>query len=287
MSLLARGVCYFGEDGFPVTIKRVRTLPGGAPSHPHDVTEIEHCHDFCELVIVTGGRGLHVFEGESSPVCTGHVFVVRGDQAHCFRERDNLELANVMFDPARLPLPAGLLRRLPGYGALFMPEPAFCRLHRSGCSGLYLGRREMGPVEELVERIEAECMRPGPGREAALVGLLVSLMVCLSRHYAVCGTAEGAALLRVGELVCMLERRFREPWSLEQLARQARLSRTGLLRVFRKATGQSPIDFLIGLRIGEAKRLLRQTALDMTDIAFETGFGDSNYFARRFRRACG
>jgi transcriptional regulator GlxA family with amidase domain len=60
-----------------------------------------------------------------------------------------------------------------------------------------------------------------------------------------------------------------------------------LLRVFRQATGKSPIDYLIGLRIEAAKRLLRQSDLGMTEIALEVGFGDSNYFARQFRVVAG
>src|SRR4051812_36887343 len=125
MALLAKGLDYFGADGFPVTARRVRTETGGRPSHANDVTEIDHYHDFCELVLVLGGRGRHVLEGESFPVSAGNVFVVQGQQVHSFRDRDGLVLVNVMYDPLRLPLPSGLLRRLPGYSALFMLEPTF------------------------------------------------------------------------------------------------------------------------------------------------------------------
>jgi transcriptional regulator GlxA family with amidase domain len=71
------------------------------------------------------------------------------------------------------------------------------------------------------------------------------------------------------------------------MAEIARLSRTNLLINFRQATGRSPVEFLIGLRIEAAKRLLRQGDLGMTEIALETGFGDSNYFARKFRESTG
>ena len=98
---------------------------------------------------------------------------------------------------------------------------------------------------------------------------------------------ESRALLRVGELISTVEQRFREPWTLDQLARLAHLSRTSLLRIFRQATGQSPIDYLIGLRIEAAQRMLLQSNLSVTEIALDTGFADSNYFARQFRRVCG
>lgn len=286
MALLAQGVDYFGADGFPVTARRVRTEPGGRPSHPHDVTEIDHYHDFCELVLVLSGRGRHVLAGESFPVSAGNVFIVQGNQVHSFRDREGLVLVNVMYDPLRLPLPEGLLRRLPGYSALFLLEPSFRSAHRFS-SRLQLDREDLGAAEALAERIEEESAAAGPGHEAVLLGLLVELMVFLSRRYGDSDVRESRALLEMGRLISTLEQRFAESWTLEQMAKVARLSRTRLLTVFRQATGTSPVDYLIGLRIEAAKRLLRQGGLTMTDIALETGFGDSNYFARKFRQLTG
>lgn len=286
MAILAKGSDYFGANGFPVTARRVRTEAGARPSHAHDVTEVDHYHDFCELVLVLSGRGRHLLEGESFPVSAGNVFVVQGQQVHSFREREGLVLVNIMYDPLRLPLPAGLLRRMPGYSALFLLEPSFRSAHRFS-SRLQLDREDLGAAEALAERIEAESAAALPGHEAVLLGLLVELMAFLSRRYGESEVRESRSLLEMGKLISTLEQRSGEPWTLAQMAKVARLSRTNLLRVFRQATGKSPIDYLIGLRIEAAKRLLRQGELSMTDIALETGFGDSNYFARKFRQATG
>lgn len=286
MAVLAKGEHYFGKAGFPVTVRIARADPQGKPSHPHDVTEINHYHDFCELVVVASGRGRHVLEGESFPVSAGNVFVVQGRQVHCFRDREDLVLINVMYDPARLPLPEGLLRLLPGYSALFMLEPTFRSAHGFS-SRLFLGREELGTAEALTERIERESAARKPGHEAVLLSLLVELMVFLSRCYGEGASSESRQLLRMGRLVSTLEQRYAEPWTLESLAALARLSRTNLLSTFRQATGRSPIRFLIELRIEAAKKLLRQTQFSMTEIALETGFGDSNYFARKFRAVTG
>ena len=59
------------------------------------------------------------------------------------------------------------------------------------------------------------------------------------------------------------------------------------MRVFRRATGQTPIDYLIRLRIQKAMEWLAGTSLSVTDIALKTGFDDSNYFTRQFRKATG
>ncbi len=286
MALLAKGEDYFGKGGFPLTARVVRTEPGGKPSHAHDVTELDHFHDFCELVLVLSGRGRHILEGESFPVAAGNVFVVQGSQVHAFRERDELVLVNVMYDPDRLPLPENLLRRLPGYSALFKLEPSFRSAHRFS-SRLQLDRESLGTARSLAAEIGREATEEKPGHEAARLGTLVQLMAFLSRHYGRSEAGESRALLRVGGLISTLEQRFNEPWTLEDLAIAAGFSRTSFLRIFRRATGESPIEFLIGLRVEAAKRMLRETTLSMTEIAHECGFGDSNYFSRRFRQATG
>lgn len=286
MALLARGADYFGKSGFPVAVRIVRTEPGGKPSHAHDVTELDHYHDFCELVLVIGGLGHHVLEGEGFPVAAGNVFVVQGSQVHAFRQRQELVLVNVMYDPDRLPLPEALLRRIPGYSALFKLEPSFRRIHRFS-SRLQLDREALGTARSLAEKIANEEKSSRPGREAALVALLLELIVFLSRQYEESETGESRSLLRMGQLISTLEQRYAETWTLESMARLTRLSRANLLRVFRQATGQSPIGFLISLRIEAAKLLLHRTKMSMTEIALETGFCDSNYFARKFREATG
>jgi AraC-like DNA-binding protein len=56
------------------------------------------------------------------------------------------------------------------------------------------------------------------------------------------------------------------------------------MRVFRKATGQTPIDYLVRLRIQKSISLLRNTDQPIIEIALESGFNDSNYFTRQFRK---
>lgn len=286
MALLAKGADYFGVNGFPVTTRRVRTEPGRGASHAYDVTEIDHYHDFSELVLVLEGRGVHRLGEEAFPVSAGDVFVIQGRQVHSFREREGLVLLNVMYDPARLSLPVGLLRRMPGYSALFLLEPKFRRTHAFS-SRLRLDRDALGVAEELGDRIGVESEKARPGHEAMLLSLLTSLMVFVSRRYHDSATSESRSLLQVGRLISTLERGYAEPWDLEKLAALAKLSRASLLRVFRQATGKSPVAYLIELRVAAAKRLLRQGDLEVTEIAHAVGFNDGNYFARQFRLLAG
>ncbi len=65
------------------------------------------------------------------------------------------------------------------------------------------------------------------------------------------------------------------------------MSEGNLHKVFKEATGQSPIDYLIKLRLQRSMDLLSDTGLSITEIAFKTGFNDSNYFTRHFKKIIG
>ncbi|RRJ84529.1 GlxA family transcriptional regulator [Aestuariirhabdus litorea] len=70
----------------------------------------------------------------------------------------------------------------------------------------------------------------------------------------------------------------------EQMAAQADMSLRTFNRRFRAATGLSPRQYLLRLRIEAAKELLRHSDLDINAIAAACGFNDDAYFARSFKR---
>jgi len=285
-STIADGIHYFGATGFPLAVRRVSTDPEHTPSHPHDLTEIEHSHDFCELAVVTHGSAMHTLEGNTFPVTAGDVFLLQGRQRHYFFSRQHLELINIMYDPEKIVLPENELRRMPGYCAMFMLEPTFRRQHRFA-SRLHLKRVPLAHVEQLVEEMESECDEKKTGHEVVLRAKLLELMVYLSRAYVESDATEAHALLRVGKVIGALENDMAKDWKLDDLLEIAHMSRSNLMRVFRMATGQPPIEYLVRLRIQRAMELLRSTHMSVTEIALEVGFNDSNYFSRSFRKATG
>ncbi len=75
--------------------------------------------------------------------------------------------------------------------------------------------------------------------------------------------------------------------SLEYVADKFNLSRSYLSKKFKTATGFGFKEYIINVRIQNACNLLLETNKSITDIAFECGFNDSNYFGDAFRKAKG
>ncbi len=78
-----------------------------------------------------------------------------------------------------------------------------------------------------------------------------------------------------------------EPYSLQATARAAATSPRTLLRWFAQEHGQTPQDYLHGLRIAQAQVLLQTTYLTVEDVAQLCGYNDAGSFRKVFVRLCG
>jgi AraC family transcriptional regulator len=61
------------------------------------------------------------------------------------------------------------------------------------------------------------------------------------------------------------------------------MSETNFRRRFRQTLGCAPLEFLTGIRLAAAQKLLETTDRGIADIAQETGFCDHAHFIRVFR----
>jgi AraC family transcriptional regulator len=84
-----------------------------------------------------------------------------------------------------------------------------------------------------------------------------------------------------------LYERYSEPLSLADIANSAILSRFHFCRTFRDATGVTPGRFLSAIRIYQAKRMLLNTKMNVTDIAFAVGYNSLGSFSNHFTDSVG
>lgn len=80
---------------------------------------------------------------------------------------------------------------------------------------------------------------------------------------------------------------FREPVTIDSVARAARLSTHHAMAVFRSAIGPTVGAYVIRCRVAEAQRLLITTDMSIADVAVAAGFGSQSAFYAQFTRACG
>jgi len=142
-------------------------------------------------------------------------------------------------------------------------------------------------VNSLVDRIEQEYRNSRKGYRYMASVIFMELIGTLSRCYDNSENTQNRELLRIARGLSYLEHHLAEKISLKELEDETGMSMSSLNRHFKRVTGVPPLEYHLRQRIRRACTLLRQTDLNITEIAFKTGFDDSNYFARQFRRVTG
>jgi YesN/AraC family two-component response regulator len=84
-----------------------------------------------------------------------------------------------------------------------------------------------------------------------------------------------------------MQEHFADPITLADVARAACLSRFHFCRLFHHETGMPLHEYLHDLRVTQAKLLLRDHGLRISEVAFTVGFNDLSHFDRIFRRLVG
>ena len=84
-----------------------------------------------------------------------------------------------------------------------------------------------------------------------------------------------------------IRERYEQELCLNDLLRQAHMSKSYFLRLFRRYMGTTPYNYLIHTRITQAKALLAMTDRSVSDIGRAVGFGDASHFSARFAAAVG
>lgn len=77
---------------------------------------------------------------------------------------------------------------------------------------------------------------------------------------------------------------YQEKIYISDLARQVNLNEQYFCRLFKKAIGHSPMEYLNEYRIRQTRRLLEETDLPVTEVCLECGFNNMGNFLREFRK---
>jgi AraC-like DNA-binding protein len=92
---------------------------------------------------------------------------------------------------------------------------------------------------------------------------------------------------RAVEAALWIDEHSHEDVDLDRVSGEIGLSPFHFLRIFSKAIGVTPHQYLLRSRLRRAARLLAEKERSVTDIALDVGFADLSNFVRTFRRAAG
>jgi AraC family transcriptional regulator, alkane utilization regulator len=138
---------------------------------------------------------------------------------------------------------------------------------------------------------EARAARPG---NAAMLGRLTELLfVEILREYMQQVPADHGGWLaglndpQVGKALRLLHAHPMRNWTVEELAREAAISRSALAERFTALVGEAPMRYLANWRMQLARQILREGSHSIQEVATRVGYESEAAFNRAFKRATG
>lgn len=88
----------------------------------------------------------------------------------------------------------------------------------------------------------------------------------------------------ITHVVQFIRLNLKENISTKHLSEKACMSTASFYRLFKRELGMSPIEFILGEKIRCAKQLLKNPTIQINEVCYLSGFEDSNYFIRLFKK---
>lgn len=235
-----------------------------------------HWHEFYEVHWVVEGRGTHVLNGERYRMGPGSLFMMTPADFHELAPDpgEPITMYNLIFDEEFVPadlreLVLADLRHL----SVVLTGEAFAMVDRE------------------FETVRQEAAAGSGGFEHMVLSGLVRILVTLYRASppAKVAGARAAALYPapVQQALAYIQRHFRDPLTLAQVACRVGLSPNYFSELFHQVTGDPFQTYLQKLRLRFAKSLISTSDLPITEICYASGFNTLTHFERVFRQHYG
>lgn len=154
-------------------------------------------------------------------------------------------------------------------------------------------RPRLGPLALAAGLMEQEIRAGEPGTDTIVLALLDMVFtyalreIAAERGQAGHGWSHAVRDPQVRRALTLMHERSAHPWTLDDLAQHAGLSRTALAERFRDAMGDTPLNHLRVLRMQRAMRLLAETDQKLEAVAAAVGYQDAFSFSKVFKRTVG
>lgn len=270
-----------GDQMFPVAIYDVFMDAGKVPVYLH-------WHEELEILFFTEGCTTFLIEGTELSLTAGDMLLVKPGALHGGHDKLTAPVAYRAI-LVRYEFLAGIGQDRIGRKYL---EPLF-----AAKSGNYIHMpgwyRMHGQAAEAVKAVFSLFEEQGKGYEllvkARVFELFYSFYLLADENESGKGkdTFNMRSNGKIREIYDFVQENYQEKITVGQMARQVHFSEGYFCRFFKDNFHMSFMEYVNGVRLQQAEYLVTETDKSMEEIAGETGFSSSNYFAAAFRRAYG
>lgn len=248
-----------------IYIGKLSEKPGwNFPSHKHD--------DLSEIVYISNGEGNFLIDNQSYFAQKGDLLIYNKGVIHEEKSSVNNPLSTYYCGIANLKIEG-----LPKHDIIPKGVKPF------------IGRNKYSEqIEILFSMMFEESSIKGKGYDAICKNLLSSMIIFIQRMIqldkSILENDSETLALQIKEF---LDKNYLNHLTLKDVANEFHMNPYYISHVFSDRYNDSPINYMIYRRMGEAKRLLINTEMKVREIAQLVGYENPNYFTRTFTKTMG
>ena len=252
-------------------------------THTHRLTP--NYHDYLEIIYVYEGQSIFHVRDDFFNIGKGDVAIIGSNEIHYAELPSNsrFKMMCIFFMPDLICKAGGDSIDLE-YLTPFYDHGRFS----GNKNPVYADNNLM--ILDIIEKMDKELDAKHTYYQQTLKSYLLDILLILLKHHGEKITKSGnnirknRGIDRLRNVLSYIQNNYDKQISLLQLSKIACMSPNSLCRLFKKVTGTTTSNYILRTRIDQAKYLLMESDLTITQIAFKVGIEDHSYFDRVFRR---
>ncbi|WP_173120220.1 helix-turn-helix domain-containing protein [Paenibacillus qinlingensis] len=274
------------DEEFPFKVE-VRT--------PAYMNKTKHAHEHLQLCYMMSGSCLHVTNGRSYVLTKGDIFSIPPYQEHRLELRESMDFVLFQIDFMPHAINEGLrdLTRMQTFVDFAYIRPLISQ--EDLIPKMALPPNIQSSVENVLQVMRNEWDEMEDGYQLAIKAELLKLLVITGRQYARYSETQGQQEQRevlfhreaFHKAIAYMESQYHEDLNLEDVANIAYMSPSYFSSMLRLVKGKSYIELLSAIRMQVAMELLRDSDLNVTEIASRVGYNHISHFNRMFKKLTG
>ena len=232
-----------------------------------------HWHDELELIYVTKGHCKCIINGEAIVVNEGDALLVQSGELHTVDLSYTLGYYAIVFHP-----------HMCGSDCIkfFSGDIKFNRIfsHTNECE-----KKILTNISYIYEAFH----KKNYAYELKIKSLVADIMSTIFENnlYSKRSPEEINPLEAFEQILEYIHTKYSDIILLDNLCFYSNYSKSYIIRLFKKYTGKTPIDYINTYRLYKAQELLENTDKSILDISYECGFDNVSYFIRLFKKHIG
>ncbi len=240
-----------------------------------------HYHDCYQLYYLYSGELYYFINNKTYLVKPGNIVLVNSYDIHCTFASSQKHSERLIIDFKREYIEQLLCA---------LGEVDLFGSFEGGIHLLKLNMQEQNRIEALLQNMTREYFDSQSGRNICLKAQLIELLTLINRHtVGESATDDYASYAHktVSEVTAYINGNISKELTLTELAARYYVSPFYLSRIFKRITGMPFAEYVNGVRIKDAQRLLIKTKLSVSQISEEVGYKSCTHFGRVFKAITG